>query len=145
MNQAHNTSFNDYKRGSYSCHICGVRDTTTSYMVNHLGIYHKRLDFYNNFVMKDDLLTNSSNKLTLSAPRPLQHELRNQSSIAVNHEQSMEATYQRAVQVAQYTQIYIKLKYVNSQWGVTCSDAIFVKSVYLTSSMKLILGEMCYM
>ena len=99
MNQPHNTSFNDYKRGSYSCHICGVRDTTTSYMVNHLGIYHKRLDFYNNFVMEDDLLTNSANELTLIAPGPLKHELRNQSSIAVNHEQSMEATYQRAVQV----------------------------------------------
>ena len=47
---------------SYGCYICGVKDSTSSYIINHLAIYHKRLDFYNNFVK--ERLTVDSSKLS---------------------------------------------------------------------------------
>ena len=49
MSQPHDSSAFDNNHISYVCHICGVRDAASSYIINHLGVYHKRLDFYNDF------------------------------------------------------------------------------------------------
>ena len=38
-------------RKYYKCYVCGIQDATSSYIINHLGVYHKRLDFYNSFVI----------------------------------------------------------------------------------------------
>ena len=50
LNQPHNDLAEVDSNKFFECHMCGVRDTTSSYIINHLGIYHKRLDFYNTFV-----------------------------------------------------------------------------------------------
>ena len=106
MNQTHNTSCNGYKHWSYSCYICGVRDTTSSYIINHLGIYHKRLDFYNNFILETDSFENSTSRLPLIAPKPTVHELTKKSSItvesSVNYGHATEATVEKAIQVLKW-------------------------------------------
>ena len=51
-NQPQSSYSSSHKHESYTCYICGARDTTSSYIINHLGIYHKRLDFYNDFSLK---------------------------------------------------------------------------------------------
>ena len=46
-----------------SCYICGIRDTK-SYITNHLGFYHKRLDLYNDAYEKAmNFSSTSSNPL----------------------------------------------------------------------------------
>ena len=52
MSHPHDSSCVDSQHTSYVCYICGVRDATSSYIINHLGVYHKRLDFYNEFGAK---------------------------------------------------------------------------------------------
>ena len=49
MNQSQTSSSSSHKHDGYTCYICGVRDNKPSYIINHLGVYHKRLDFYNDF------------------------------------------------------------------------------------------------
>ena len=55
MNQCHDIHSQD-TNASFECYICGVRDTTSSYIINHLGIYHKRLDFYDTFVKEQSII-----------------------------------------------------------------------------------------
>ena len=54
INVPNNAAKNGFTHKNYTCHVCGVRDNTSSYIINHLGVYHKRLDFYNSFVMVAD-------------------------------------------------------------------------------------------
>jgi hypothetical protein len=62
INLPNNTASNGYIHKNYTCYVCGVQDTTSSYIINHLGVYHKRLDFYNSFVMDTDLTDYCVNK-----------------------------------------------------------------------------------
>ena len=50
-NQPNCGANNGFVRKNYTCYVCGIRDATSSYIINHLGVYHKRLDFYNSFVI----------------------------------------------------------------------------------------------
>ena len=59
INQNHSSSHNRQRHDSYACYICGVRDSTSSYIINHLGVYHKRLDFYNKFILDEESLNNT--------------------------------------------------------------------------------------
>ena len=62
-NQPHNVFTEKNKVASYYCYICGIRDVNSSYLTNHLGIYHKRLDFYNVFsTAPKTFLSHSNNK-----------------------------------------------------------------------------------
>lgn len=67
-NQPHNVFTEKNKVASYYCYICGIRDVNSSYLTNHLGIYHKRLDFYNVFsTAPKTFLSHSNNKRIFEA------------------------------------------------------------------------------
>ena len=67
MNQSQTSSWCSPKHDGYTCYICGVRDNKPSYIINHLGVYHKRLDFYNDFSCF------AQNRQTTSTCVPLSH------------------------------------------------------------------------
>ena len=74
MNQPQSSSSSSHKHESYTCYICGVRDNKASYIINHLGVYHKRLDFYNDFsVYTQNYEKDSSTILLPSTVNPIEN------------------------------------------------------------------------
>ena len=84
MNQPHNVFTEKNKVASYYCYICGIRDVNSSYLTNHLGIYHKRLDFYNVFsTAPKTFLSHSNNKRIFEAATSTSEYLKGASSPSV--------------------------------------------------------------
>ena len=80
-NQPHNVFTEKNKVASYYCYICGIRDVNSSYLTNHLGIYHKRLDFYNVFsTAPKTFLSHSNNKRIFEAATSTSEYLKGASS-----------------------------------------------------------------
>ena len=80
-NQPHNVFTEKNKVASYYCYICGIRDVNSSYLTNHLGIYHKRLDFYNVFSTAPKIfLSHSNNKRIFEAATSTSEYLKGASS-----------------------------------------------------------------
>ena len=80
-NQPHNVFTEKNKVASYYCYICGIRDVTSSYLTNHLGIYHKRLDFYNVFsTAPETFLSHYNNKRIFEAATSTSEYLKGASS-----------------------------------------------------------------
>jgi len=99
INLPNHAASNGYAHKNYICYVCGVRDTTSSYIINHLGVYHKRLDFYNSFVMDTDMSDYCVNNTFMVSANHIPSQQINNSEVIVDVINSDVCSTKNATQV----------------------------------------------
>ena len=110
INLPNNAASNGYVHKNYICYVCGVRDTTSSYIINHLGVYHKRIDFYNSFVMDTELSDYYVNKTVRVNANHIPPPQINNSEMIVDVSSSVVCSTKNATQVLKLTeQLFVRV------------------------------------